>query len=231
MRLGFSIKRNYFIMKTIIAPSILSADFANLARDMDALEKAGADWAHIDVMDGHFVPNITIGAPVVKSLKKATKLPLDVHLMITDPQKYWKDFQKAGADIIVFHIEAVKDGVKNARELIEEIKSSGIKAGISIKPQTPASKIESLIAFLDLVLVMTVEPGFGGQAFMEDMLAKISQLRKIIDDKKYDCIIEVDGGINGDTSKLCVNAGANALVSGNYIFSSANLKQAIDSLR
>jgi len=214
-------------MKTIIAPSILSADFSNLARDIDAAAKAGADWAHIDVMDGHFVPNITIGAPVVKSLKKATKLPLDVHLMITDPRKYWKDFQKAGADIIVFHIEAVK----NAKELIEEIKASGIKAGISIKPKTPVSEIKDLLPILDLVLVMTVEPGFGGQDFMEDMLPKISDLRKIIDDNKYDCIIEVDGGINGDTAKLCVKAGANALVSGNYIFSAADIKKAIESLR
>ena len=214
-------------MKIIIAPSILSADFSNLARDIDAAAKAGADWAHIDVMDGHFVPNITIGAPVVKSLKKATKLPLDVHLMITDPQKYWKDFQKAGADIIVFHIEAVK----NAKELIEEIKASGIKAGISIKPKTPVSEIKALLPILDLVLVMTVEPGFGGQDFMEDMLPKISDLRKIIDDNKYNCIIEVDGGINGDTAKLCVKAGANALVSGNYIFSAADIKKAIESLR
>ena len=214
-------------MKTIIAPSILSADFSNLARDIDAAAKAGADWAHIDVMDGHFVPNITIGAPVVKSLKKATKLPLDVHLMITDPQKYWKDFQKAGADIIVFHIEAVK----NAKELVEEIKASGIKAGISIKPKTPVSEIKALLPILDLVLVMTVEPGFGGQDFMEDMLPKISDLRKIIDDNKCNCIIEVDGGINGDTAKLCIKAGANALVSGNYIFSAVDIKKAIESLK
>ncbi|MDR3113528.1 MAG: ribulose-phosphate 3-epimerase [Endomicrobium sp.] len=213
--------------KIIIAPSILSADFANLARDIEKIEKAGADWVHVDVMDGHFVPNITIGAPVVKSLRKATNLLLDVHLMICDPRKYWKDFQKAGADIIVFHAEAVKD----CKNLIEEIKASGIKAGVSIKPKTPVSEIEDLLAFLDLVLVMTVEPGFGGQAFMPDMLPKISQLRKIIDGNKYDCTIEVDGGINGDTAKLCAAAGATALVSGSYIFSAPNTKQAVDSLR
>jgi ribulose-phosphate 3-epimerase len=213
--------------KIIIAPSILSADFANLARDIEAVARAGADWAHIDVMDGNFVPNITIGAPVVKSLKKAAILPLDVHLMIADPGKYWKDFQKAGADIIVFHAEAVND----CKKLIEEIKSSGVKAGISIKPATPVSEIEALLPVLDLVLVMTVEPGFGGQVFMPGMLPKISALRKIIDDNKYDCIIEVDGGINGDTSKLCIAAGAGALVSGSYIFSAKNIKQAVDSLR
>jgi len=210
-----------------IAPSILSADFSKLGEEVRAIDAVGADYIHADVMDGHFVPNITIGAPVVKSLKKVTKLPLDVHLMITDPQKYWKDFQKAGADIIVFHAETVK----NAKELIKEIKASGIKAGISIKPKTPVSEIEALLPVLDLVLVMTVEPGFGGQDFMKDMLPKISDLRKIIDDNKYNCIIEVDGGINGDTAKLCVKAGANALVSGNYIFSAADIKKAINSLR
>jgi ribulose-phosphate 3-epimerase len=147
--------------------------------------------------------------------------------MISDPRKYWKDFQKAGADIIVFHIEAVED----SKNLLQEIKFSGIKAGISIKPATPVSKIEALLPLLDLVLVMTVEPGFGGQSFMADMLPKISTLRKSIDDNKYNCLIEVDGGINDKTAKLCVDAGADALVSGNYIFTSDDFKKSLNSLK
>jgi len=215
------------LKKVIIAPSILSADFADLKKELKRIKASGADWVHVDVMDGHFVPNITIGAPVVKSLKKAAALPLDVHLMISDPEKYWKDFQKAGANIIVFHTETVK----NSEKLLKTIKSSGVKAGISIKPKTSVSKIKSLLAFADLVLVMTVEPGFGGQSFMEDMVPKIKSLREIIDEKKYKCIVEVDGGINDKTAKVCVSAGADALVSGNYIFSAKDMKKAVNSLR
>ncbi|MDR1941977.1 MAG: ribulose-phosphate 3-epimerase [Endomicrobium sp.] len=213
--------------KIIIAPSILSADFANLERDIGIVEQAGADWIHVDVMDGHFVPNITIGAPVVKSLRKTSNLIFDVHLMISDPAKYWADFQKAGADIIVFHAEAVE----NPKDLLKTIKASGIKSGVSIKPDTPVSQIEDIIPFADIVLVMTVEPGFGGQSFMNAMVPKILRLRQIIDAGKYPCIIEVDGGINAQTSKICVQAGADALVSGNYIFGAPNIKQAIDCLR
>ncbi|MDR1195029.1 MAG: ribulose-phosphate 3-epimerase [Endomicrobium sp.] len=213
--------------KILVAPSILSADFSNLGEDIKMIGDAGADWVHIDVMDGHFVPNITIGPVVVKSVRKVTDLFFDVHLMIKEPEKYWKEFQKAGADLITFHNEIEAD----KKRLIKDIKNAAIKAGISIKPKTPVSEIKELLPHLDLVLIMTVEPGFGGQSFMPDMLPKITELRKTIDENKLDCLIEVDGGINAQTGLQCINAGADVLVSGNYIFSSPNAKQAIDLIR
>lgn len=210
-------------MKTIISPSILSADFANLERDIKKVEQAGADWIHVDVMDGHFVPNITIGVPVVKSIKKVTSLPLDVHLMIENPQKYVKDFRNAGADIITFHIEAVK----NVLEVVDLIKSTGAKAGLSIKPKTKPEEILEFLPYLDLVLVMTVEPGFGGQEFMHDCAQKIPLIKQ---SAKEDLIIQVDGGINNVTGHICTSLGANSLVAGNYIYKSDDIAKSIKSL-
>lgn len=210
--------------KIIISPSILSADFANLERDIKKVETAGATWLHIDVMDGHFVPNITIGVPVVKSIKKITNLPLDVHLMIENPDKYIKPFSEAGADILTFHYEACPDNIQN---VIGMIKSFGIKAGLSIKPKTKPEEIIEYLPLLDMVLIMTVEPGFGGQAFMPECAEKIPIIRK---HAKNDLIIQVDGGINSDTARICTQYGANSLVAGNYIYKSDNIKQAIQSL-
>ena len=208
----------------IISPSILSADFTKLGAEIDAVGAAGAKWIHLDVMDGHFVPNITIGPVVVKSIKKYSKLFFDVHLMITNPEKYWESFYKAGADLIVFHNEVSCD----KKQLIQEIRKAGIKVGVSIKPKTPVEDILEILPLVDVVLIMTVEPGFGGQSFM---VPKISSLRKIIDDNKYNCLIEIDGGINDKTAKICIDAGADALVSGSYIFAAQNPQQILKGLK
>ena len=209
-----------------IAPSILSADFANLERDIKLVENAGADWIHVDVMDGHFVPNITIGVSVVKSLKKVTNLPLDVHLMIENPEKYVKAFAKAGADILTFHYEAVEDD--EIIPLMKRINDEGVKVGISIKPNTPPEVLEPYLPYVDLVLVMTVEPGFGGQKFMPECADKIRFIRlhggNIL-------TIQVDGGINEETGAVCVQKGANSLVAGSYIYNSSDVKSAIASLK
>lgn len=211
--------------KIIISPSILSADFANLEQDIKKVEKAGADWIHVDVMDGHFVPNITIGAPVVKAIRKITDIPLDVHLMISEPEKYLDDFINAGSDIITFHYEAAKE---NSGKLINYIKSHNLKVGISIKPKTKSDEVFQYLEVVDMVLIMTVEPGFGAQSFMSDCAEKIAEIKKAT---KKDLIIQVDGGINSQTAKICKDFGATSLVSGNYIYKSDNIKQAIESLR
>jgi len=212
-------------MTIIISPSILSADFVNLERDIKRVEQAGADWLHIDVMDGHFVPNITIGVPVVKSIKKIASVPLDVHLMIENPQKFVEAFKNAGADIITFHYEACPDKVL---ETIDLIKSFGLKAGLSIKPITQPEEIFKFLPHLDLVLIMTVEPGFGGQEFMHDCAKKIPAIKQIAPEG---LIIQVDGGINNVTGKICTSLGANSLVAGNYIYGHEDIKYAVSSLK
>ena len=207
-----------------VSPSILSADFANLERDIKRIEDGGADWVHVDVMDGHFVPNITIGVPVVASIRKVTKLPLDVHLMIENPEKYVEPFVKAGADILTFHYECGTD----IKKTIDLIKSFGIKVGLSIKPKTTPDVVFPYLKDLDLLLVMTVEPGFGGQKFMQDCADKIPVIKEKAPEN---LIIQVDGGINAETARICTEYGANSLVAGNYIYKSTDIKSAIASLR
>ena len=212
-----------------IAPSILSADFGRLGSEINKLEKAGADMIHIDVMDGHFVPNLTVGPPVIKTLRKYTKLPFDVHLMISPVHKYIKDYAEAGADIITIHPEATD----NLQESIEHIKKFGKKVGVSLNPNTQIDIIEKLLVEINLVLIMSVHPGFAGQKFIPNVLDKIRELKKIKDEKNLNFDIEVDGGINFDNSKLVIEAGANILVSGTTIFKNnkGDTKKNIDTLK
>jgi len=209
-----------------ISPSILSADFSILSDEIKSLEKAGADLIHVDVMDGHFVPNITMGPPIIKMIRKCTKLPFDVHLMISPVEKYIKAFAEAGSDIITIHPEATD----NLKRTVGTIKSLGKKAGVSLNPKTPISALIDVINDIDLILVMSVNPGFAGQSFMSEVLPKVTELRKMINDKKLKIDIEIDGGINFETAPLAVKAGANILVSGTTIFS-GSLKDNIQKLR
>ena len=212
-----------------IAPSILSADFGQLDSEIKRLEEAGADMIHIDVMDGHFVPNLTVGPPVIKTLRKYTKLPFDVHLMISPVHKYIKDYAEAGANIITIHPEATD----NLQESIKHIKNFGKKVGVSLNPNTQIDIIEKLLVEINLVLIMSVHPGFAGQKFIPNVLDKIKELKKIKDEKNLNFDIEVDGGINFDNSKLVIEAGANILVSGTTIFKNnkGDIKKNINTLK
>ncbi|MEG3006553.1 MAG: ribulose-phosphate 3-epimerase [Oscillospiraceae bacterium] len=211
-----------------ISPSMLSCDFSKMGEEALAMVKGGADMLHLDIMDGHFVPNITFGAPVIKCLRPLTKAVFDTHLMISDPDKYIKDFAKAGSDIITFHIESNSDVV----ETINLIKSFGIKAGLSVKPNTPIEEVYPYLDMLDMVLVMTVEPGFGGQSFMENMMDKIIKLKaKCAEINKENLLIQVDGGISEKTVAIATSAGANVIVAGSALFSQENYQDAISKLR
>jgi ribulose-phosphate 3-epimerase len=210
-----------------IAPSILSADFSKLGEEILDVEKGGADYIHVDVMDGHFVPNITIGPLIVEAIRPITKLPLDVHLMIENPDQYIKAFADAGADYITVHVEACR----HLHRTIHYIKSLGVKAGVVLNPATPVEAIQHVIGDVDMVLLMSVNPGFGGQKFIPEVLPKIRKVRQMADEKGVNLEIEIDGGINSETAKLCIEAGANVLVAGSAIYNEEDRAKAISLIK
>ncbi len=214
-------------MSIIIAPSVLSADFANLQRDIEMINQSQADWFHVDIMDGMFVPNISFGFPVIKAIKKHAKKPLDVHLMIVDPDRYLNDFKQAGADMLTVHIEVCN----HLHRTVGAIKELRMKAGVALNPHTPVSFLQDIIADIDLVCMMSVNPGFGGQKFIENTYAKTSELSELIAQKNSHALIEIDGGVNQANAGKLMAAGASVLVAGNFVFSSDNPTQTIATLK
>jgi ribulose-phosphate 3-epimerase len=214
-------------MNPIVAPSILASDFANLQKEVEMINTSQADWIHVDIMDGVFVPNISMGLPVVEAVKRHAKKPLDVHLMIVQPEKYVEAFQKAGANSISVHIEACPHLHRN----VQQIKALGCKAGVAINPHTPIMALYDLIQDIDLVLLMSVNPGFGGQKFIERTYDKIKDLKALIKSRNSNTLIEIDGGVNLQNAKLLMEAGADVLVTGNFVFSSSNPKEVIQRLK
>ena len=214
-------------MAHLISPSLLSADFGNLQRDIEMINQSEADWFHLDIMDGMFVPNISYGFPVIKIVKKHAKKPLDVHLMIVDPDRYIDDFHNAGADILTVHYEACN----HLHRTVQKIKSLGMKAGVSLNPHTPVHLLKDIIVDVDLVLIMSVNPGFGGQKFIPNAIEKIKELKQLIIDKKSNALIEVDGGVDNTNAKSLIESGCDVLVAGSYIFGAENQLETIKGLK
>ena len=214
-------------MSVIVSPSLLSADFLHLSKDIEMVNRSQADWFHLDIMDGVFVPNISYGLPVVSQIKKIATKPLDVHLMIVQPERYVEAFHKAGADILTVHCETCT----HLHRTIQQIKSQGMKAGVSLNPHTPVSLLEDVIEDIDVVLLMSVNPGFGGQSFIEQTINKVDKLKKLIMESNSHTLIEIDGGVNFETGKRLVNAGADALVAGSFVFNSPDPEANIKGLK
>lgn len=215
------------MVSSLIAPSLLSSDFSRLDQEISAVEKAGADWIHVDVMDGNFVDNLTLGPPIISSIRKCTKLPFDVHLMIDKPERYVKNFIDAGANYLTIHVESTTD----PREVLRKIRALGCKPGVTLRPRTPLKDLEPFLSEVDLVLIMTVEPGWGGQSFMMNQMEKVRIVREWATKNNPKLHIEVDGGVNAETSKIAREAGANVFVAGNFVFKSPDYGAAISSLR
>ena len=214
-------------MSVIVSPSLLSADFLHLSKDIEMVNRSQADWFHLDIMDGVFVPNISYGLPVVSQIKKMATKPLDVHLMIVQPERYVEAFHKAGADILTVHYEACT----HLHRTIQQIKAQGMKAGVSLNPHTPVSLLEDIIKDIDVVLLMSVNPGFGGQSFIEQSINKVDKLKKLIIESNSHTLIEIDGGVNFETGKRLVNAGADALVAGSFVFNATDPEANIKGLK